>query len=163
MTLTLRAPGPGDYGWIVHRHGKLYAAEYGWDATFEGLVAEICATFIEHYDEARERCWVAELDGKFAGSIFLVNDNERTAKLRLLLVEPWARGNGVGKALVSACLAFAREAGYERVHLWTQNNLHAARHLYEAAGFKLTKEWSNPQFGKELISQIWTLELNEKK
>ncbi|SEG60982.1 transcriptional regulator, MarR family with acetyltransferase activity [Bryocella elongata] len=157
----LRAPLPGDYGLVVSREGALYAQEYGFDASFEALVARIVADFVDHLQPARERCWIAEKDGRHAGHIFLVQHpkQKHTAKLRLLLVEPEARGCGVGAALVAACIAFAREAGYRKVTLWTQSILGAARQIYTRSGFTLVAEQDNFQFGKQLTSQTWELEL----
>jgi DNA-binding MarR family transcriptional regulator/GNAT superfamily N-acetyltransferase len=157
----LRDPLPGDFGLVVGREGALYAQEYGFDATFEALVARIVADFVEHLQPGRERCWIAERNGRHAGHIFLVQHPEErdTAKLRLLLVEPDARGCGVGAALVHACLDFARAAGYRKVTLWTQSILHSARTIYQRAGFRLVREQDNVQFGRKLTSQTWELQL----
>ena len=159
-TLTLRTHGPGDLGWMVHRHGVLYAGEHGYSERFEGVVAEIAAKFLHEHDPARERCWIAELDGRRAGSIMLVKVSDEIGKLRLLLVEPEARGHGVAAALVSACVNFAREAGYRRITLWTHQNLVAARRLYARAGFRMVHcEQATEGFGRELVDEIWELEL----
>jgi DNA-binding MarR family transcriptional regulator/GNAT superfamily N-acetyltransferase len=155
----LRTHRPGDIGWVVQRHGELYAEEYGWNEEFEGLVAEIAARFIRDFDASRERCWIAERDGVRLGCIFVVAADRHTAKLRLLLVEPDARGLGLGKRLVDECVAFARAAGYRRMVLWTQSNLDAARHLYERAGFRRTKEEAHRSFGKDLVAETWALKL----
>jgi DNA-binding MarR family transcriptional regulator/GNAT superfamily N-acetyltransferase len=157
--VTLRAHRPGDIGWVVQRHGELYWHEYGWDEHFEALVAEIAAKFIQHLEPKRERCWIAERDGVRLGCIFVVAQDRTTAKLRLLLVEPEARGLGLGQRLIDACIAFAREAGYKRIVLWTQDNLDAARHLYERAGFRRTSAEPHTSFGKDLVAETWALKL----
>jgi DNA-binding MarR family transcriptional regulator/GNAT superfamily N-acetyltransferase len=148
----------GDYGWIVERHGVLYAEEYGWDETFEGLVAEIVGRFARSHD-ARERAFVAELGGRRAGCVLCVREDDETARLRLLLVEPWARGHGLGSRLVDECVAFARKAGYRRMVLWTNDVLDAARRVYERAGFTLVEEGRHHAFGQDLVEQTWSLDL----
>lgn len=158
----LRAPGPGDLGWVVARHGALYAEGYGWDVRFEGLVARIVADYAEHHDPAREASWIAEVDGRPVGSIFCVDAGEAggaTAKLRLLLVEPSARGLGIGARLVRECLNFARRAGYSRIVLWTNSNLVAARAIYQRAGFTLDAEEPHHSYGHDLVGQYWSRDL----
>ena len=155
----LRPHQPGDMGWVIHRHGVLYAQEHGWDERFEALVAEITARFIQKFDPKRERCWIAEKDGGIVGSVFLVRESEEVARLRLLLVEPSARGLGIGNRLVDECTRFAKLAGYKKITLWTQSILHAARHIYKKAGYRLAKQERHREFGYDLVGETWDLKL----
>ena len=155
----LRPYQSGDLGWVVHRQGVLYAQEYGYDEQFEAFVAEIVAKFMQHYDARRERCWIAEKDGEVVGSVFLVAQSKTIAKLRLLYVEPSARGLGIGSRLVAECVRFARQAGYKKMVLWTQSELDAARHIYKQAGFHVVEKKRHHSFGKDLIAEVWELGL----
>lgn len=158
--VVLRAPYPGDLGWIVARNAELYTAEYGWDAGYEALVARIVADFAASQDPARERVWIADVVGLRAGCVMCVRADEDTAKLRLLLVEPAFRGLGVGRRLVDACVAFARDAGYRRMTLWTQSVLTAARRIYDTAGFELIASAPHRSFGADLVEETWELDLS---
>ncbi len=155
----LRPHQPGDMGWVVHRHAVLYATEYGWDETFEALVAEIVAKFIQNFDPKTERCWLAEMNGEIVGSVFLVHQSAEVAKLRLLYVESNARGLGIGARLVDECVRFAQRTGYRKITLWTNSVLTAARHIYTKAGFRLIHSEPHHSFGQALISETWELDL----
>jgi len=155
----LRPPRPGDLGWVVQSHGEVYAREYGWDVRFEGLVAGVIGDLVRNFDPARERCWIAERHGENVGSIFLVRGTDEVAKLRLLLVDPAARGLGIGGRLVRECVAFARQVGYRKVSLWTQEELVAARRIYAAEGFRLVHSEVHDSFGVPLTAETWELEL----
>jgi GNAT superfamily N-acetyltransferase len=155
----LRGLGVGDLGWVISRHGEIYGESYGWDVSFEKLVAAVVGEFAADHDPERERGWIADVDGRRAGTIFCVAEDEDTARLRLLIVEPWARGLGVGAALVAACVEFARAAGYRRMVLWTDEFLTPARRLYAAAGFRLVASKVEVAFGHENVAEDWELEL----
>lgn len=158
---TLRGPRPGDYGWMVSAHGELYAREYGWDERFEGLVADVAGAFARRHDSQRERCWIAEWNGERVGSVMVVRHPELpdVAKLRLLLVLPHARGLGLGKRLVQECATFAKQAGYRRISLWTNNVLVSARAIYVADGYTLVHSAPHEQFGEGLIGETWERDL----
>jgi DNA-binding MarR family transcriptional regulator/GNAT superfamily N-acetyltransferase len=155
----VRPPAPGDIGWVVERHGALYASEFGFNARFEALVAQVAGAFLHEHDPSRERAWIAERDGVRIGSVFLVRKTDDIGKLRLLLVEPSARGLGVGKRLVAECVAFARQAGYRRVTLWTNDILLAARNIYRASGFRLVSSAPHSDFGPPMVGEDWEVEL----
>ena len=157
--VTLRPHRAGDIGWVIERHGVIYTQEYGWDMRFEALVGEIASQFLAGNNPHRERCWIAELDGVRVGCVFLVERSKTIAQLRLLLVEPGARGHGIGQQLVEECIAFAKKAGYSRMRLWTNDVLVSARRIYQAAGFRLIEEEKHSSWGKPLTSQTWELTL----
>lgn len=158
-TLTLRGLRVGDVGWIAHRQGLLYAQEYGWDMSFEALVAQIAAQFVQNLDPVKENAWIAEINGQVVGSVFLVKASDEIAKLRLLYVEPHARGLGIGRRLTTECIAFARAQGYRTLTLWTNDILHAARRIYQSVGFRLVAEEKHHSFGHDLVGQNWDLDL----
>jgi GNAT superfamily N-acetyltransferase len=155
----LRKPRPGDFGRVVALHGELYAREFGYDQRFEALVAGIVAEFVDRFELKRERCWIAELGGNVVGSVFLVRKSATVAKLRLLIIHPSARGQGLGRKLTQACIRFAREKGYKKIVLWTQSHLSAARSIYESENFKLKTRQKHFSFGKRLVAEIWELKL----
>jgi DNA-binding MarR family transcriptional regulator/ribosomal protein S18 acetylase RimI-like enzyme len=157
--IVLRRPRPGDLGWLIARHAELYAQEFGWADDFEGLCAQIVADFVSNYDAKYERCWIAKMDDQNVGSVFLVKDSEKVARLRLLLVDPVARGRGLGTRLTNECIRFARMRGYRSITLWTHNVLTVARHIYERAGFQLTSSEPRRSFGRNVISEHWDLTL----
>jgi DNA-binding MarR family transcriptional regulator/GNAT superfamily N-acetyltransferase len=157
--IVLHRPQPGDLGWVVATHAELYAREFGWGGDFEGLCARIVADFVSNYDPKHERCWIAKMDGQNVGSVFLVKDSEKVARLRLLLVDPVARGRGLGTRLTDECIRFARMRGYRTITLWTHKVLTVARHIYERAGFRLTSSEPRRSFGRNVISEHWDLAL----
>ncbi|MHB2060931.1 bifunctional helix-turn-helix transcriptional regulator/GNAT family N-acetyltransferase [Pseudomonas monsensis] len=159
LTYVLRDPQPGDMGTVMQQQAALYSREYGWNSEFEALVAEVIAKYLRDFDPACERCWIAEKDGKVIGSVFVVRQDETTAKLRMLYVDASARGLGIGRRLVDECLRFARQIGYTRMTLWTTSNLTAARQIYQKAGFELVEEEAIKRFGKALVSQTWARDL----
>jgi DNA-binding MarR family transcriptional regulator/GNAT superfamily N-acetyltransferase len=160
--IILRPHQPGDMGWVTSAHGALYAQEYGWNIEFEALVAKITAEFIENFDAKRERCWIAELDGERVGSVFVVRKNDEIAKLRLLIVDPRARGLKLGRRLVEECLRFTKAAGYSSMTLWTQSNLTAARAIYQRVGFQLTAQEPHHSFGVDLVGETWDIDLRDR-
>ncbi len=157
--VVLRGLRPGDLGWIAQRHGEVYAREYGWSQSFEAFVARIVADYLDHHQPGRENAWIAEVDGQRAGCVFCVRNDDETAQLRVLLVEAWARGHGLGARLVDECVQFARDSGYRKLVLWTNDILVAARRIYQAAGFELVREERHHSFGKDLVGQFWEMRL----
>lgn len=158
-SVSLRRPRPGDMGRVVQLHGEFYAKEFGYDATFEALVAEIAAGFVRNFKPKFERCWIAELGGEVVGSAFIVRASPKVSKLRLLIIDPKARGQGLGRRLTQACIRFARAAGYEKMMLWTQSHLSAARAIYQAEGFRLVSSKPHRSFGRRLVAEVWELKL----
>ena len=158
-TFILRPHRPGDMGWVTQRHGTLYTEEYGLNEKMEAYVAEVVARFLREFDPVREHCWIAEQDGTQVGSVFIVKESDAVARLRLLIVEPKARGLGVGRRLVEECIRFSRQAGYREITLWTHSILTAARRIYAAAGFKIVETETHDEFGPELVGETWTLTL----
>jgi len=159
-TNTLRAHQPGDMGWVIHRHAVLYHEAYGWDGSFEAMVAEIAKNFLQNFDPQKERCWIVERDGEILGSIFLVKQSDTVAQLRMFYIEPKARGMGLGNRLVQECVQLARQKGYQTIVLETANMLLPARHLYQKAGFQLIHEEARHSFGADIVVETWELELN---
>lgn len=159
LPFRLRRPKAGDMGWVVQRHGEIYAAEYGWNWEFEGLVAGVVSQFVKNFDPKRERCWIAERNGKRIGAIFCFQKTATIAKLRMLFVDKEARGLGLGRRLVEECIAFARRAGYKKMTLWTESPLTSARRIYAAAGFRIVSREPVHSFGKRMFSEIWELDL----
>jgi GNAT superfamily N-acetyltransferase len=157
--VVLRSLQIGDIGWVVHRQGILYAQEYGWDGTFEALVADIAAQFVKNWDPEKENAWIAECEGRVVGSVFVVKVSDQEAKLRLLYVEPEMRGTGLGRRLTQECMAFAKARGYQKLSLWTNDILHAARRIYQTSGFVLLSEETHHSFGHDLVGQYWALDL----
>jgi GNAT superfamily N-acetyltransferase len=155
----LRPPRAGDLGWVVQIHGELYEREFGWDVRFEGLIADVIGGYVRGYDPARERCWIAERNGENVGSVFVMRGTDEVAKLRLLIVDPGARGLGIGARLVDECIRFSREAGYRTLSLWTNSVLLSARRIYEAKGFRLMHTEVHNSFGPDLTAETWELEL----
>jgi DNA-binding MarR family transcriptional regulator/GNAT superfamily N-acetyltransferase len=158
-TVVIRPAGNGDHGWIIQQHGIRYPAEYGWNGTIEAITAKIVADYLADHDPQREACWIAELNGEVVGSVYCVRDDPQTARLRLLMVTPAARGHGIGGRLVEECIRFARSAGYRRMVLWTHEELAAARRLYAKAGFTLDRAETHEDFGKEVVSEHWSMDL----
>ncbi len=158
-TISIRDHRPGDVGWVISRHGSIYAEEFGWDATFEAMVADIGAQFIRNFQPEWEHCWIAEMDGRQVGSVFVVRQSAEVAQLRMLIIDPSARGHRLGERLVDACITFARSKGYRTLTLWTNDCLHAARRIYEKAGFVLVDEEPHHSFGVDLVGQNWDLKL----